>query len=107
MILLLLFIIFPPDIEPPVFTTCPDDISLPTDPHQSFATNPENWDEPEAQDNDGKPDIEASLSATQERFPLDEETDITYTARDKAGLESTCTFSITVRGKANFGILYF
>ncbi|XP_071787753.1 sushi, von Willebrand factor type A, EGF and pentraxin domain-containing protein 1-like [Asterias amurensis] len=85
------------DIQPPVFTTCPDDISLPTDPRLSFATNPENWDKPEARDNDGEPDIEASPSATQERFPLDEETDITYTARDKAGLESTCTFSITVR----------
>ncbi len=84
------------DIEPPEFTSCPGDISLPTDPHLSFATNPENWTQPKAVDNDGEPVIEASPSASQERFNLGVETVITYTARDKAGLESSCSFSVTV-----------
>ncbi|XP_071787761.1 uncharacterized protein [Asterias amurensis] len=85
------------DIEPPEFITCPGDISLPTDLNENFATNPANWDQPEARDNDGEPVIEASLSATQQRFYLDEVTVITYTARDETGLENTCTFSVTVK----------
>ena len=78
--------------------TCPGDISLPTDLNENFATNPANWNQPEARDNDGEPVIEASLSATQQRFYLDEVTVITYTARDETGLENTCTFSVTVQG---------
>ncbi|XP_033632228.1 hyalin-like isoform X2 [Asterias rubens] len=85
------------DIEPPEFITCPGDISLPTDLNENFATNPANWNQPEARDNDGEPVIEASLSATQQRFYLDEVTVITYTARDETGLENTCTFSVTVK----------
>ncbi|XP_071786631.1 uncharacterized protein [Asterias amurensis] len=85
------------DVEPPEFITCPGDISLPTDLNENFATNPANWDQPEARDNDGEPVIEASLSATQQRFYLDEVTVITYTARDETGLENTCTFSVTVK----------
>ncbi len=69
---------------------------LPTNLHENFTTT--TWDKPEARDNLGTPTIEASLSAAKERFYLDEVTVVTYTARDRAGLESTCTFSITVTG---------
>ncbi|XP_038057933.1 sushi, von Willebrand factor type A, EGF and pentraxin domain-containing protein 1-like [Patiria miniata] len=83
------------DVEPPVFTFCPSDISLVTDRNKNFATNA-SWDQPIASDNAGQPLVTGSPSASQERFYLGVATEITYTARDGEGLETNCTFVVTV-----------
>ncbi|XP_038057936.1 sushi, von Willebrand factor type A, EGF and pentraxin domain-containing protein 1-like isoform X3 [Patiria miniata] len=83
------------DVEPPVFTFCPANISLVTDRNKNFATNA-SWDQPTASDNAGQPLVTGSPSASQERFYLGVATEITYTARDGEGLETNCTFVVTV-----------
>jgi len=81
------YVIF--DSEPPGFNDCPDDIT------STDATVP--WDEPTAWDNYSGI---ASVTRTHDpgdTFPIGTTT-VTYTATDKVGLTSECSFDVTVEG---------
>ena len=86
------FSIFVRDIEKPVITGIPSDITLSTDEGKNYATV--TWTEPTATDNVGI-DVFSSNLANGTRFNLGT-TLVTYIAVDESNNEATATFNVTV-----------
>ena len=86
------------DDEPPLFTTCPRTISVPTD--QGSPQTTVTWTTPRATDNSGDTPT-VTCSPNQGRFAIGSHT-VSCVASDGAippNQASNCTFNITVRGK--------
>jgi gliding motility-associated-like protein len=79
------------DNVPPVFTACPNKLTLPTDPGKDFATV--TWTPPTATDNCSV--TVKSSNKPGETFPIGSKI-VTYTATDGSGNTSTCTFEVVV-----------
>lgn len=86
------------DTEPPSIE-CPDNILVPTDPGEPYATVDFNL--PSTQDNSGFQEIILTVTpAVEPPLPFFiGEANITYTATDLQGNSNSCTFTITVIGK--------
>ena len=81
------------DSEPPKLTPCPENISLPTRPRESYAVIV--WDSPTASDNWGAVTLTATNSSGMP-WNITAPVTVTYTAVDMAGLTSHCSFSVEV-----------
>jgi gliding motility-associated-like protein len=79
------------DDIPPVFNTCPSNITLDTDENCEAAAN---WTEPEVSDNCGPIDLQSDI-ASGSTFPIGTTT-VTYTATDEGGNTAQCSFDVTV-----------
>lgn len=79
------------DNLPPQISSCPADINIALN---SGCTAPVDWDEPYATDECGV-DSFTSSHEPEDDFPVGT-TRVTYTARDNAGNESTCSFNVIV-----------
>lgn len=96
------------DIRPPSIT-CPNAISVPTDPGKPTAKIC--IPKASASDNSGQsPTITNDAGAESKEFAVSSVAhEVKYTATDAAGLTSTCTLQITVSGKwlspAEFGMI--
>ena len=86
------------DQEPPSFnSTCPQDIVLYTE--NDFAVKlPPTFREPTATDNAKPPSVYRTGFPADSFFPIGR-TVVSYTARDAAGLNASCVFSVTVVSK--------
>ncbi|XP_072175569.1 uncharacterized protein [Diadema setosum] len=80
----------PPDNEPPTIT-CPDDVTVETEPGEAFGTA--SWSNPTAVDNSGQVTVETDFLPGE--LPIGTRT-ITATATDAAGNTAQCTFLVTV-----------
>ncbi|WP_375577704.1 HYR domain-containing protein [Marivirga tractuosa] len=80
------------DDFPPVFDTCPTDITVNADENcEAIVT----WDEPSVSDNCGsEPDLTSNFNSGS-TFPLGTTT-VTYTATDESGNIASCSFDVTV-----------
>ncbi|KAK8726504.1 hypothetical protein OTU49_010282 [Cherax quadricarinatus] len=82
------------DVTPPVLQ-CPANVTLTTDPHESFAMV--TWDAPFVKDNSKAKVWLTTIPATTQPMKLNIGTHtITYVAKDKLGNKASCQFSITV-----------
>ncbi|MBL0047143.1 MAG: HYR domain-containing protein [Bacteroidetes bacterium] len=82
------------DIESPVISNCPNNITIPSDP--GFCTAVATWTSPNASDNCGGVSIsQVDGLASGSAFPVGT-TSISYKAIDAAGLSTLCTFTVTV-----------
>jgi len=79
------------DLEAPVFTTCPADITI----DMSDCDNPV-WDDPIVTDNCDLMTVSSDYNSGAE-FPQGT-TIVTYTAEDACGNTNTCQFSVTILG---------
>lgn len=80
------------DNTPPVFDTCPNNITLDANDDCEAVAN---WPVPEASDNCGfEPDLTSDF-ANGSTFPIGTTT-VTYTATDEGGNTATCSFDVTV-----------
>ncbi|PIK49332.1 hypothetical protein BSL78_13791 [Apostichopus japonicus] len=82
--------------EPPTFTNCPVDQTLPTDEGEDFATAA--WTAPTADDRESSPVVESNYESGDE-FPLGNTT-VEYVATDSLGQTANCSFDIIVNGCA-------
>ncbi|XP_071810840.1 uncharacterized protein [Apostichopus japonicus] len=78
--------------EPPTFTNCPVDQTLPTDEGEDFATAA--WTAPTADDRESSPVVESNYESSDE-FPLGNTT-VEYVATDSLGQTANCSFDIIV-----------
>ena len=96
----LCLIIFPAitDSTSPTFTYCPNDISAYTAADTS--TTSVTWIEPTAVDDSGSV-FYTKTHASGDQFSVGMTT-VVYYARDPSGNQASCTFDITITGKASF-----
>ena len=78
------------DTEKPVFTTCPQNITLFTTENTAVVT----WQMPTATDNCSNPSVSSGFSSGQ-AFPLGT-TVVNYTAVDTKGNQATCQFNVSI-----------
>ena len=89
-------ILFILDQEAPVFTFCPNDITI------DGVTGVEirvNWQEPSATDNSGVAPSLTSSRRSGDRFSVPGSYEVVYKAVDGAGNEATCSFRIILKSK--------
>ncbi len=79
------------DAEKPVFTYCPNNITLTTADNSAVAT----WRLPTAKDNCSTPSVSSRFSSGQS-FAVGTTT-VIYTAVDSKGNQATCQFNVTVK----------
>ncbi|XP_071956814.1 uncharacterized protein [Antedon mediterranea] len=88
------FTVYVEDTESPVFSGCPDDISLPADAF--LPTTNVVWSDPTASDNSGASPLVVNQSFySNDVFRLGIH-EVTYIATDLSGNEAQCNFSITI-----------
>ena len=80
------------DVTPPVFSNCPQNITLQTATTTAIAT----WTPPTATDNCTATPIVTSTFASGAVFPIGT-TAVVYTAKDAKNNTATCSFSVTVQ----------
>ncbi|TPV33434.1 HYR domain-containing protein [Paucihalobacter ruber] len=80
------------DIENPVISDCPTDITIANDPDVCSAAV--TWTAPTATDNSGSVTLTSNFEPGH-IFPVGI-TEVVYTAKDAAGNQSTCKFNVTV-----------
>lgn len=84
------------DIEPPTLSNCPTKLELSTEPNKNGAIA--TWTPPIASDNC---DVTLSSSHAPNTIFLLGTTLVTYTATDRAGQKTTCTFEVIVKDTEN------
>ena len=82
------------DIEAPVLSACPADITVSAD---AFCQQTVTWTAPTAMDNCGLASIVSSVGSNTATFDIGQHT-VTYTATDNCGLQSKCSFMVIVEG---------
>lgn len=80
------------DVQPPVFTNCPNNIIMNNDPGMCEAVV--TWNAPIVTDNCGVNTV-TTTNSPGGSFPVGVTT-VTYTATDNSGNASTCTFTVTI-----------
>ena len=84
------------DVEEPVFTYCPSEITI------DDATTTEvrvNWQEPKVTDNSGVDPVVYSNKQSGQYFDVPGSYEVLYTAKDESGNKATCSFRITLKRK--------
>ncbi|XP_038051960.1 uncharacterized protein LOC119724809 isoform X2 [Patiria miniata] len=81
------------DYEVPVFTFCPEDLTLNLENVGDLSIVP-SWDTPVATDNAGPPNVTTDYMG--EAFAVNTTTTVTYTAVDSSGNPNTCSFTVTI-----------
>ncbi|XP_063957984.1 hyalin-like [Lytechinus pictus] len=89
------FIVQVVDVEPPTFTSCPDNITSRVLAESACNTSSPQWTEPTATDNDGTPTISTSHS-TGSGFDCGS-TAVNITATDRSGLVGYCIFNVIIQ----------
>ena len=84
------------DLEMPVFTFCPTDLTLYLRNVGDTSVVP-SWDIPVATDNAGTPNITSNYSG--QALDVNTTTLIVYTAEDSSGNQATCSFRVTIASK--------
>ncbi len=82
------------DVEAPVLSACPDDITVSAD---ASCRQTVSWTAPTATDNCGLESIVSSVGSNSAVFDIGQHI-VTYTATDSCGLQSSCSFSVIVEG---------
>ncbi|MEL6637886.1 MAG: HYR domain-containing protein, partial [Bacteroidota bacterium] len=91
------FVVNVPDNSAPVFSDCPDDVTLSVDAGTCEAVH--SWTPPTVTD-DCSNIIPVASNDPGDAFPLGQ-TVVTYTATDAAGNSNVCSFSVTVEDDEN------